>query len=134
MQAPAAQPLTPEEIKKAAKELKETTNQLAARLLYLQGQANHIEDEIKKVKAQCEEMYSADLVPAKNDTSVLFSDGSTQKVRLQRVSTGTYFKVEDDYKDDFTAKKRKLEADYLKNGRATMAEKACTWKVAVVKK
>ena len=127
MQAPAAQSLTPEELKKA-------TDDLAARLLYLQGQEKHIEDEIKRVKAQCEEMYNASLVPAKNDTSLLFSDGSTQKVRLQRVSTGTYFKVEDDYKDDFTAKKRKLEADYLKDGRATMAEKACTWKVAVVKK
>ena len=127
MQAPAPQPLTPQEIEKA-------TNELAARLLYLQGQANHIEDEIKKVKAQCEEMYSADLVPAKNDTSVLFSDGSTQKVRLQRVSTGTYFCVEDDHKDDFTARKRRLEAEYLKNGRATMAEKACSWRVQVVKK
>jgi hypothetical protein len=127
MQAPAAKPPTPQEIEK-------TTNELAARLLYLQGQEKHIKDEIKKVKAQCEEMYNASLVPAKNDTSLLFSDGSTQKVRLQRVSTGTYFKVEDDHKDDFTAKKRKLEADYLKNGRATMAEKACSWRVEVVKK
>ena len=65
---------------------------------------------------------------------MLFSDGSTQKVRLQRVSTGTSFKVEDDYKDDFTAEKRKLEAEYMKNGRAKMAEKANSWRVQEVKK
>ena len=127
MQAPAAKPLTPEELKKA-------TDELAAKLLYLQGQEKHIEDEIKKVKAQCEEMYSASLVPARNDTSLLFSDGSTQKVRLQRVPTGTYFKVKDDYKDEFTGESHKLQAKYIKAGKAAMAEKACTWKVAVVKK
>ena len=127
MQAPAAQPLTPQEIE-------EITNQLAARLLYLQGQEKHIEDEIKKIKAQCEKMYNASLVPARNDTSLLFDDGSTQKVRLQRVPTGTYFKVKDDYKDEFTGESHKLQAKYIRAGKAAMAEKACTWKVAVVKK
>jgi len=108
--------------------------QLAARLLYLQQQKKAIESEESEVKKALEELYGSDAIPAKTDMDVLFSDGNFQKVRLQRVSTGTSFKVEDDYKDDFTVKRRKLEEDYLKNGKATMAEKACTWKVQVVKK
>ena len=108
--------------------------QLAAKLLYLQQQKKTIESEESEVKKALEELYSSSAIPAKDDIDMLFSDGNFQKVRLQRVPTGTYFKVGDDFKDEYSAKKHKLEADYLKSGKATMAEKACTWKVQVVKK
>ena len=108
--------------------------QLAARLLYLQQQEKTIKSEESEVKKALEELYSSNAIPAKGDIDMLFTDGNFQKVRLQRVPTGTYFKVKDDYKDEYSAKKHKLEADYLKSGKATMAEKACSWRVQVVKK
>lgn len=108
--------------------------QLAAKLLYLQQQKKTIESEESEVKKALEELYSSSAIPAKDDIDMLFTDGNFQKVRLQRVPTGTYFKVKDDYKDEYSAKKHKLEADYLKSGKATMAEKACSWRVQVVKK
>jgi hypothetical protein len=49
---------------------------------------------------------------------------------------GTLFfhKVGDDFKDEFTGESHKLQAKYIKAGKAAMAEKACTWKAAVVRK
>lgn len=123
MQAPA---LTPEQIQ-------QEISRLAARLMYLQNTEKQIKKEVEEIKAECERLYSSDIIPAKNDMSLLFSDESTQKVRLSRQATGTYFKPGDDFKDEFTAKKHKLEASFLTAGKATMAEKACTWKVQVVK-
>jgi hypothetical protein len=108
--------------------------QLAARLLYLQQQKKTIESKESEVKKALEELYSSNAIPARDDIDMLFSDGNFQKVRLQRVATGSYFKVGDDFKDEFTGESHKLQAKYIKAGKAAMAEKACTWKVAVVKK
>jgi len=124
MQAPA---LTAKQIQQ------ETISRLAARLMYLQNQGKQIEKEIEEIKTKCEEFYSSNIIPAKNDMSLLFSDKSVQKVRLSRQGTGTYFKPGDEFKEEFTAKKHKLEASFLTAGKATMAEKAHTWKVQVVK-
>ena len=108
--------------------------QLAARLLYLQQQKKTIEAEEREVKTALEELYVGNAIPGKEDIDVLFSDGNFQKVRLQRVATGSYFKVSDDFKDEWSTESHKLQARYIKAGKAEMAEKACTWKVQVVKK
>lgn len=108
--------------------------QLAARLLYLQQQKKAIEAEEREVKAALEELYSSDAIPAKGDMDMLFSDGTFHKVRLQRQKTGTYFKVGEDFKDEYSGESHKLQAKYLKAGKAEMAEKSPTWKVQEVKK
>jgi hypothetical protein len=107
--------------------------QLAARLLYLQQNKKAIEAEEKEVKAALEELFTGDAIPAKGDMDMLFSDGTFHKVRLQRVPTGTYFKVGADFKDDYSQESHKLQAKYLKTGKAEMAEKSPTWKVQEVK-
>lgn len=109
------------------------SEQLAARLLYLQQQKKAIEKEEREVKDALEELYSSDAIPAKEDVDMLFSDGTFHRVRLARVKTGTYFKPLDDYKEEFASKKHKLEADYLKAGKAEMAEKSPSWRVQEVK-
>jgi hypothetical protein len=111
----------------------EAAQQLAARLLYLQQQKKTIEAEEREVKSALEELYASDAIPAKDDMDMLFSDGTFHKVRLARVKTGTYFRVADDHKDDFAGEKHKLEAKYLKAGKAEMAEKAPSWRVQEVK-
>jgi hypothetical protein len=125
MQAPAPTPVRPHE--------KKTIGELAAKLMYLQIQEKQIEKEIKEIKEECELRYSSDLFAAKTDMQIKFSDETIKKVRLSRQGSGTYFKPGDDFKDEFTAKKHKLEASFLTAGKATMAEKACTWKAQVVK-
>lgn len=107
--------------------------QLGVKLLVLQQQEKQIKAEISNVKAELEAMFAADAIAAKTDMSTLFSDGSTRKVRLQRVGTGSYFKVGDDYKDEYSQDSHRLQARYLKAGKAEMAEKAHTWKVQEVK-
>jgi hypothetical protein len=107
--------------------------QLAARLLYLTQQEKVIEKEKKEVKAALEDLHEQNVVPTKEDFDLLFSDGTFHKVRLQRVPTGTYFKVGDDYKDEYSQESHRMQAKYLKAGKAEMAEKACTWKVQEVK-
>lgn len=107
--------------------------ELAARLLYLAQQKSLIEAETTKIKEALEELYAGDAMPAKSDVEVLYSDGTYHKVRLMRKKTGSYFKVADDFKADFSADKARLEARYLKDGRAEMAEKACTWVATEVK-
>lgn len=111
----------------------EAAEQLAARLLYLTQQEKAIEKEKKEVKAALDELHAANQVPTKSDVEVLFSDGTSRKVRLQRVATGTYFKVSDDHKDAYASDSHKLQARYLKEGKAEMAEKAATWKAQEVK-
>jgi hypothetical protein len=107
--------------------------QLAARLLYLQQHKKTIEKEEKEVKAALEELHASGTIATKADMDMLFSDGSFHKVRLQRVPTGTYFKVGDDYKEDFAQEKHRMEAKYLKAGKASMADKAHSWKAQEVK-
>lgn len=107
--------------------------ELAARLLYLAQQKAMIERETASIKEALEELYASDSMPAKSDVEVLYSDGTFHKVRLQRKKTGTYFKVQTEYKDEFAGEKHKLEAKYLKAGKAEMAEKACTWVAQEVK-
>lgn len=111
----------------------EAAQQLAARLLYLQQQKKTIEAEEREVKSALEELYSTNVIPAKDDMEMLFSDGTFRKVRLARVKTGTYFKVSDDHKDDYSKESHSLQAKYLKAGKAEMAEKSPTWKVQEVK-
>ena len=111
----------------------EAAQQLAARLLYLQQQKKLIETEEREVKVALEELYASDAIPAKDDMDMLFSDGTVHKVRLQRQKTGTYFKVSDDAKDEYAQDSHRLQARYLKAGKAEMAEKAATWKVQEVK-
>jgi hypothetical protein len=112
---------------------KEAAQQLAARLLYLQQQKKTLETEEREVKAALEELYAADAIPAKDDMDMLFSDGTFHKVRLARVKTGTYFKVGDDFKDDYSKESHNLQAKYLKAGKAEMADKAASWRVQEVK-
>jgi copper chaperone CopZ len=107
--------------------------QLAARLLYLQQQKKTIESEEREVKNALEELYGTDAISAKADIDMLFSDGVFHKVRLARVKTGTYFKVVDDHKDAYSDESHKLQAKYLKAGKAEMAEKAPSWRVQEVK-
>jgi hypothetical protein len=110
-----------------------TPNQLAVHLLSLTQQEKQIKQQIAEAKTALEALYAASKIPAKNDVPALFSDGSTRKVRLQRVPTGTYFKVGDDHKEEFNAEAHKLQSKYIKAGKAEMAEKAPTWKVQEVK-
>lgn len=107
--------------------------QLAARLLYLQQQKKTIEKEEREVKDALEQLYDSDGIPAKSDVDMLFSDGTYHKVRLSRQKTGTYFKVGEDHKDEYSADSHRLQAKYLKAGKAEMAEKSPTWKVQEVK-
>jgi len=107
---------------------------LAARLLFLTRQEQEIKREKDSVKEELEGMYANNMIAAKpGDIESLFSDGTTRKIRLMRVATGTYFKVADEYKDEYKAESEKLNTKYLKSGRAAMAEKAPTWKAQEVK-
>lgn len=130
MQAPAPAPapakLTPEQVQ-------QETSRLAAKLMYLQGTEKQIAEEIKGIKAECERLYSENAIPAKSDLELLFDDQSVQKVRLSRQETGTYFKPNEECKDEFNSLKRQIEKLFLDAGKAEMAEKACTWKAQVVK-
>jgi hypothetical protein len=107
--------------------------QLAARLFYLQQHKKTIKEEEEGVKAALEKLHASGTIATKADMDMLFSDGSFKKVRLQRVPTGTYFKVGDDYKEDFAQEAHRLQARYLKAGKASMADKAHSWKVQEVK-
>lgn len=111
----------------------EAAQQLAARLLYLQQQKKAIETEEREVKSALEELYASDAIPAKDDMDMLFSDGTFHKVRLARVRAGTYFKVSEDAKDEYAQDSHRLQAKYLKAGKAEMAEKAPSWRVQEVK-
>ena len=130
MQAPApnAAPvrLTPEQVE-------QETSRLAAKLMYLQNTEKQIAEEVKGIKAECEKLYSEHVIPAKNDLELLFDDQSVQKVRLNRQETGTYFKPNEEHKEEFNNLKRQIEGLFLDAGKAEMAEKACTWKAQVVK-
>lgn len=107
--------------------------QLAARLLNLQHQQKQLAKEERVVKDALEALYAENSIPAKDDFDMLFSDGEYRKVRLVRQKTGTYLKVRDDHKEEFSQESHRLQAKYLKAGKAEMAEKACTWKVQEVK-
>ena len=130
MQAPApnAAPvkLTPEQIQ-------QETSRLAAKLMHLQNTEKQIAEEVKGIKAECEKLYSEHVIPARNDLELLFDDQSVQKVRLSRQETGTYFKPNEEHKEEFNNLKRQIEGLFLDAGKAEMAEKACTWKAQVVK-
>jgi hypothetical protein len=130
MQAPApnAAParLTPEQIQ-------QETSRLAAKLMYLQNTEKQIAEEVNGIKAECEKLYSENVIPARNDLELLFDDQSVQKVRLSRQKTGTYFKPNEEHKEEFNNLKRQIEGLFLAAGKAEMAEKACTWKAQVVK-
>jgi hypothetical protein len=101
--------------------------ELAARLLYINQQQALLKKEADSIKEALEELYSNDGIARQTDADVLFSDGTCHKVRLQRKSTGQYFKVLPDFKDEFSTEKHKLEGRYLKAGKAEMADKACSW-------
>ena len=108
--------------------------QLAARLLYITQQESALKTEKDRIKEQLEELYYFNVMPARpDDIEAMFSDGTTRNIRLQRVSTGSYFKVADEYKGEYKAKSDKLNGEFIKAGKAEMAEKACTWKVREVK-
>lgn len=107
--------------------------EMAARLLYLNQQAAQIKKEADIIKSTLEGLYASDEISAKSDSDVLFSDGTYHRVRLLRKNTGSYFKVLEEHKDDFSAEKHKLEGRYLKAGKAEMAQKACTWVAQEVK-
>lgn len=106
---------------------------LGTELLALTLQGAQIEKRIKEIKSILEQMFADNRITARDDMSVLFNDGTTKRVRLQRVSTGTYFKVGDDYKEDYARDSHGLQAKYLKAGKAKMAEKAHSWKVQEIK-
>ena len=110
------------------------TEQLTARLFYLQQQEKAIKKEVDEIKATLEKLYSSDKIAAKSDIDMLFSDSIRRKIRLSRQNGGTYFKVSEDAKDEFSADAHRLQAKYLIAGKAEMAEKAHSWKVQEVKK
>ena len=130
MQAPAP---TPAPVKLTPEQIQQETSRLAAKLMYLQNTEKQIAEEVKKIKAECEKLYSEHVIPAKNDLELLFDDESVQKVRLSRQETGTYFKPNEEHKEEFNNLKRQIEGLFLDAGKAEMAEKACTWKAQVVK-
>lgn len=109
------------------------SRELAAKLLYLQSQENSIKQEIREIKNQLENLYAENAIPAKDDLKILYSDGEYRKIRLQRQKTGTYFKVKEEYKEEFSEESHSLQTKYLIANKAEMAEKACTWKVQEVK-
>ena len=111
----------------------EQAEQLAAKLFYVQQKQKALKTEEDTIKQALEDLYTYNPIPAKVDIQMLFSDGTFRRVRLQRQKTGTYFKVADDYKDDYSKESHGLQAKYLNSGRAKMAEKAATWKVREVK-
>ncbi len=119
MQSPAQQPVD--------------ATQLAARLLYLTQQEKLVEKEKKEIKQKCEDLFYFNALAAKTDVSCEFSDGSIQKIRLGRRETGTYFKVSEDHSEEYKAEVAKLQAKYLKAGKAEMAKKECTWVAQVIK-
>lgn len=110
----------------------EAAQQLAARLLCLQQQKKAVEKEERITRNALEELYNTNAIPAKDDMDMLFSDGTFHKVRLARVKTGTYFKVSDDFKNQYLADSAQLQAAYLSAGKAEMAEKAPSWRVQEV--
>jgi hypothetical protein len=110
-----------------------TAEQLAVKLLYLQGQEKTVKDQISKLKEELEAMHATHAIATKTECNALFNDGTTKKVRLSREGTGTYFKVGDDFKDEFTSESHKLQAKYLEAGKAEMADKAHSWKVRVIR-
>jgi len=130
MQAPAP---TPTPVKLTPEQIQQETSRLAAKLMYLQNTEKQIAEEVKRIKAECEKLYSEHVIPARNDLELLFDDQSVQKVRLNRQETGTYFKPNEEYKEEFNNLKRQIEGLFLDAGKAKMAEKACTWKAQVVK-
>ena len=111
----------------------EQAEQLAAKLFYVQQQQEAFKTEEDTIKQALEDLYTYNPIPAKVDIQMLFNDGTFRRVRLQRQKTGTYFKVADDYKDDYSKESHGLQAKYLNSGRAKMAEKAATWNVREVK-
>ena len=110
-----------------------TIGELAARLMYLQNTEKQIEKEIKEIMEECELRYSSSEFATKTDINMKFSDESTKKVRLSRQGTGTYFKPNEEHKEEFNNLRRQIEGLFLDAGKAEMAEKACTWKAQVVK-
>jgi ElaB/YqjD/DUF883 family membrane-anchored ribosome-binding protein len=130
MQAPAPNAAP---AKLTSEQVQQEISRLAARLMHLQNTGKQIEEDVKKIKAKCERLYSENAIPAKNDLELLFDDQSVQKVRLSRQETGTYFKPNEECKDEFNNLKRQIEGLFLDAGKAEMAEKACTWKAQVVK-
>jgi hypothetical protein len=112
----------------------EEASRLAARLLYLLQQEKAVKQEIFQIKERCEDFYRVGSLAAKTDSLALFSDGSTQKIRLSRVPGGSYFKVIEAAKEAWTEARKKLEESFLADGRAEMAEKANSWTAKAVKK
>lgn len=106
---------------------------LAARLLYLVQQEKAISQEKSEVKEALEALHANNLISTKEDVPTLFSDGSTRTIRLQRKNGGSYFKVGAEFKDEFSGETSKLQAKYLKAGKAEMAEKAASWVAQEVK-
>jgi hypothetical protein len=131
MTQPSIQPPTPTAEEKAA--AVQAHQSLAARLRYLTQQAKQIKDDQEQVKAALEDLYTRNLIPAEEVVVALYSDGSQRRIKLARKKTGTYFRVGDEHKEEFSADKQRLEARYLKAGKASMADKACTWEAREVK-
>jgi hypothetical protein len=107
---------------------------IAARLLYLLQQEKAVKEEISRIRQRCENLYGIGSLAAKTDLLALFSDGSTQRIRLGRSPGGTYFKVVEAAKEAWAEAKKTLEQSFLADGRAEMAEKASSWTAKVVKK
>lgn len=106
--------------------------QLAAKLLYLTRQEKLLETEKKNVKKLCQQLFEANALAAKTDYRLMFSDNTEHNVRLRRQATGTYFKVNEQYKANYDAELKALQQRYLAAGCAEMAEKEMTWVAAEV--
>jgi hypothetical protein len=131
MTQPATQPPTPTAEEKAA--AVQAAAQLASRLRYLTQQEGQIERQKKEVKEALEKLHKANLIAAKDSFDILYNDGTTKKVQLSREGTGTYFKVGEEYKDEFSADAARLQARYIKAGKGSIVEKAHTWKTRELK-
>jgi hypothetical protein len=105
----------------------------SARLLYLTQQIKQLEAEKESLKRTLEKGWEEGVVPATLDSELLFSDGSTRKVRLSRQGTGTFFKIKQEFKEEYLSRLDKLQKQYIKDGKAAMAEKSHTWVAKEIK-
>jgi gas vesicle protein len=108
MTQPALQPQTPSPEEKAA--AVQAAAQLASRLRYLTQQESQLKKEKDEIKQTLEELYNANLIPAKDSVDVLYSDGTYRRVQLSREKTGTYFSAKDEYKDELSSDKGRVDA------------------------
>lgn len=106
---------------------------LMVQLMTIKIQEDALKTQKDQVKAELTALHEAGVIATTTDEDIVYSDGSTHRLRLNYKGTGSYFKVSEDFKDEWTSDRVKLENSYIQAGKAEMAEKAKTWVVQEVK-